>query len=288
MVESRPDTAARHPLLLMTDFGLRDRFVASMKGVAAGVDASLAIYDLSHDIAPFDILEGAVTLADTLPWWPAGSVAVAVVDPGVGTDRLALGMRTRSGHLVVAPDNGLLSFVEQDIGFDEVRVIEERMHRLPGSHDFHTFHGRDLFVWCGARLAAGRIGLSDLGLLARKEPLRLDNIQPTVKGAVVQGIAVKVEQPFGNLCTNIRPVHMKQAGLHPGDRLRFSLRQGKRVLWQDTAPWVETFGRAAPDALLAYTDSAGRIGLALNRGNLAHSAGLSAGTDRVLEVRKEA
>jgi S-adenosylmethionine hydrolase len=286
-MESRQDTAARHPLLLMTDFGLRDRFVASMKGVAVGVDASLAIYDLSHDIAPFDILEGAVTLADTLPWWPAGTVAVAVVDPGVGTDRLALAVRTRSGHLVVAPDNGLLSFVEQEIGFDEVRVIDERMHRLPGSHDFHTFHGRDLFVWCGARLAAGRIGLSDLGLLARRAPVQLDNIQPTVKGAVVQGIAVKVEQPFGNLCTNIRPVQMKQAGLQPGDRLRFILRQGKRVLWQDTAPWVETFDRAAPDALLAYTDSAGRIGLALNRGNLARSAGLSAGTDRVLEVRKE-
>jgi S-adenosylmethionine hydrolase len=258
-----------------------------MKGVAVGVDASLAIYDLSHDIAPFDILEGAVTLADTLPWWPAGTVAVAVVDPGVGTDRLALAVRTRSGHLVVAPDNGLLSFVEQEIGFDEVRVIDERMHRLPGSHDFHTFHGRDLFVWCGARLAAGRIGLSDLGLLARRAPVQLDNIQPTVKGSVVQGIAVKVEQPFGNLCTNIRPVQMKQAGLQPGDRLRFILRQGKRVLWQDTAPWVETFDRAAPDALLAYTDSAGRIGLALNRGNLARSAGLSAGTDRVLEVRKE-
>jgi S-adenosylmethionine hydrolase len=281
-------SASKHALLLMTDFGLRDRFVASMKGVALGVDASLNIHDLSHDIAPFDILEGAITLADTLPWWPAGTVVVAVVDPGVGTERLAMAVRTRSEHIVVVPDNGLLSFVEQDIGFDEVRVIDERMHRLPGSQDFHTFHGRDLFVWCGARLAAGQIGLSDLGLLARKAPLRLENIRPAVKGGLVTGIVAKVEQPFGNLCTNIRPVQMKQAGMHAGDRLHLTIRQGKRELWQDTAPWVETFGHAASGALLAYTDSAGRLGLALNRGNLAISAGLSATTDRVLEVRKEA
>jgi S-adenosylmethionine hydrolase len=279
--------SSRH-LLLMTDFGLRDRFVASMKGVALGVDSSLNIHDLSHDIAPFDILEGAITLADTLPWWPAGTVAVAVVDPGVGTDRLALAVRTRSGHYIVAPDNGLMSFVEVDIGYEEVRVIDERMHRLPGSQDFHTFHGRDLFVWCGARLAAGQIGLADLGLLARKAPLRLENIRPVVKGGLVTGIVAKVEQPFGNLCTNFRPGQLAQAGMEPGDVLNIRVRQGQRELWQGSVPWMETFGRAEAGGLLAYTDSAGRLGLALNRGNLAISAGLSAGTDRVLEVRKEA
>ena len=146
---------ARVPLVLLTDFGTQDGAVSAMKGVAYGVSQDLLISDLSHENP--SIFAGAYRLYQTEQFWPVGTVFVAVVDPGVGTQRLSVVMKTRTGRYFVGPDNGLLSLVAARDGIEGLRQIDEKVNRRPGSDDSHTFHGRDVFVYTGARLAAGVI-----------------------------------------------------------------------------------------------------------------------------------
>ncbi|KGF02800.1 DNA-directed RNA polymerase subunit delta, partial [Actinomyces sp. S6-Spd3] len=121
------------PLILQSDFGYSDGAVSAMHGVAYGVDSSLPIEDLTHNIPPYDVWEGSCRLAQTLVYWPAGSVFVSVVDPGVGSDRLSVVAKTKSGHFVVTPDNGTLTHIAVTYGLDELREIDESVNRLPGS-----------------------------------------------------------------------------------------------------------------------------------------------------------
>src|SRR6202451_4825876 len=134
---------ARTPLVLMTDFGTQDGAVSAMKGVAYGVSQDLLISDLSHENP--DIFPGAYRLYQTEEFWPKGTVFVCVIDPGVGTARLSVVLKTRTGHYFVGPDNGLLSLVAERDGIEGLRQIDEKIKRRPGSDDSHTFHGRGVF-----------------------------------------------------------------------------------------------------------------------------------------------
>ena len=147
---------ARAPLVLLTDFGTQDGAVSAMKGVAYSVSQDLLISDLSHENP--SIFTGAYRLYQAEQFWPDGTVFVAVVDPGVGTERLSVVLKTRTGHYFVGPNNGLLSLVAERDGIDGVRQIDEKVNRRKGSDESHTFHGRDVFAYTGARLAAGVIG----------------------------------------------------------------------------------------------------------------------------------
>ncbi len=155
--------AERRALVLQSDFGVKDGAVAAMKGVAVGVDLSLPIFDLSHANTPYDIWEAAYRLKQTVAYWPAGTVFVSVVDPGVGTDRKSVVLKTKSGHYIVTPDNGTLTLVAEDLGIEAVRRINETRNRLAGSDRSYTFHGRDVYSYTGARLAAGKISFEDVG-----------------------------------------------------------------------------------------------------------------------------
>ncbi|MDB6168035.1 MAG: acetolactate synthase, partial [Verrucomicrobia bacterium] len=129
---------AASPLVLQTDFGQKDGAVAAMKGVAVGVSPQIPIYDLSHENTPYDIWEGAYRLKQTAPFWPAGTVFVSVVDPGVGTERKAVVLKTKTGQFFVGPDNGTWTLVAEDLGIEAVREIDEARHRRPGSELSHT------------------------------------------------------------------------------------------------------------------------------------------------------
>src|SRR6202790_1927295 len=142
---------ARAPLVLLTDFGTEDGAVSAMKGVAYGVSQDLLISDLSHENP--SIFAGAYRLYQAEQFWPVCTVCVAVVDPGVGTQRLWIVLKTRTGHYFVGPNNGLLSLVAERDGIEALRRIDERVNRRPGSEESHTFHGRDVFAYTGARLA---------------------------------------------------------------------------------------------------------------------------------------
>ena len=144
-------------LVLQTDFGMADGAVSAMYGVALGVSPALRICDLTHEIPPYDVWEASYRLIQTIAYWPAGTVFVSVVDPGVGTDRRSVVARTAGGRYVVTPDNGTLTHVKRMMGIAEVRLIDETVNRLAGSAQSYTFYGRDVYAYTGARLAAGII-----------------------------------------------------------------------------------------------------------------------------------
>ncbi len=154
---------ADNALILQTDFSLKDGAVSAMKGVAFGVDHNLKIFDLTHEIPPYNIWEGAYRLYQTASYWPQGSVFVSVVDPGVGTDRKSVVLKTKNGQYFVSPDNGTLTLVAESLGIESVRQIDEKTNRLKGSEKSYTFHGRDVYAYTGARLASGAITFEQVG-----------------------------------------------------------------------------------------------------------------------------
>lgn len=156
---------ADNALILQTDFSLKDGAVSAMKGVAFGVDHNLKIFDLTHEIPPYNIWEGAYRLYQTASYWPQGSVFVSVVDPGVGTDRKSVVLKTKNGQYFVSPDNGTLTLVAESLGIESVRQIDEKTNRLKGSKShipsmvamYMPTQGR---VWLPARFPLSRWGQS--------------------------------------------------------------------------------------------------------------------------------
>lgn len=149
-------------LVLQSDFGLDDGAVSAMYGVAVGTSPKLHIYNLTHNIPPYDIWEGSYRLAQTIDYWPEGTVFVSVVDPGVGSDRLSVVAKTKTGHYIVTPNNGTLTHVNAIFGITDIRTIDETINRRAGSEASYTFHGRDIYAFTGARLAAGIISFDDV------------------------------------------------------------------------------------------------------------------------------
>ncbi|MDD3409818.1 MAG: SAM-dependent chlorinase/fluorinase, partial [Eubacteriales bacterium] len=152
-----------HPLILQSDFGHDDGAVCAMYGVAENVCESLRVYDLTHQIPQYDIWEASYRLIQTVGYWPAGSVFVSVVDPGVGSTRRSIAVETADGHYLITPDNGTLTHIKRMTGLKQARVIDESVNRLPNSGESYTFHGRDIYAYTGARLAAGVITFEQVG-----------------------------------------------------------------------------------------------------------------------------
>ena len=150
-------------IVFQTDFGTKWGAVASMKGVCKQVDPALECVDLTHEIEQYNILAASRELVYVLPFWPKGTVFVSVVDPGVGTERRACVALLRDGNYVGTPDNGTLTHALEQIGVAAVRQIDETVNRYPGTEDVAVFHGRDLFAYTAARLAAGVISFEGVG-----------------------------------------------------------------------------------------------------------------------------
>ena len=134
-------------VVFQSDFGLKDGAVSAMKGVAMGVSPELKLYDLTHEIPAYNIWEAAYRLEQTVTYWPAGTVFVSVVDPGVGTERKSVVIKTQTGHFIVTPDNGTLTLVAQSLGIEAVREIDEVVNRRKDSQKSYTFHGRDVYAY---------------------------------------------------------------------------------------------------------------------------------------------
>ena len=181
-------------LVFQSDFGLEDGAVSAMVGVALKEDAHLQIHHISHEIPAFNIFEASYRLLQTVPYWPVGTVFVSVVDPGVGTNREAIAVRTTSNYIIVTPNNGTLTHLEQDHGIEEVRLIQT------DDSISHTFHGRDVFAKAGAQLASGKRSFTEIGPLFEKEKLvRLALYQNIVESDLVQGSVDSLDVRFGSL-----------------------------------------------------------------------------------------
>jgi S-adenosylmethionine hydrolase len=277
---------ARAPLVLLTDFGTQDGAVSAMKGVAYGVSQDLLISDLSHENP--SIFEGAYRLYQTEQFWPQGTVFVAVVDPGVGTGRLSVVLKTRTGHFFVGPNNGLLSLVAERDGIEGLRQIDERVNRRPGSDDSHTFHGRDVFGYTGARLAAGVITFEQVGpALPTQSLIALVYRKPRREGAKVSGIIPVLDVQYGNVWTNIPKSLFDELHMALGTPLHVRIYHEDKLIDETLAPYQRTFGEVPPGKPLVYINSLLNLAVALNQQNYARLHKIESGPEWSIEISKD-
>jgi hypothetical protein len=279
-------SAAQPVLVLQSDFGLLDGAVASMKGVAVGVSPDIHIYDLTHHIEPFNIWQGALRLVQSAEYWPVGTVFVSVVDPGVGTERKSIVLRTRSGHYFVTPDNGTLTFVAPRLGIDSVREIDEAVNRRKNSEKSFTFHGRDVYAYTAARLAAGVISFEQVGRELPAEVVTIPHEVARYDDGVVHGNIQTDDGNYGNIWTNIDRKTFERLGAARGDTVRIRiLRLDQEVLSFDV-PFVATFGGVEIGKPLLYLNSLESVSLAINQKNFAREYGVGSGPEWSIQIRR--
>jgi S-adenosylmethionine hydrolase len=278
--------AAEAPLVLQTDFGLKDGAVAAMRGVAVGVNPKLSIHDLSHENTPYDIWEAAYRLKQAVPFWPEGTVFVSVIDPGVGTARKSIVAQTKSGHLFVTPDNGTLTLVAEDLGLAAVREIDETKHRRRGSERSYTFHGRDIYAFVGARLAAGVVTFDEVGPLLEPKVVALAYEKPRLEGGALVGTIPFLDFQYGNVWTNLDETLFAKLGVKPGDRVRVTIARAGQTVFAGEMPYARTFGDVTEGAPLLYLNSLMNVSFALNVGNFAKKHGVASGAEWSVRVEK--
>lgn len=258
------------PITFLTDFGLEDDFVGTCHGVMKRIAPEVEIIDVTHGIAPQSILQGALVLANTIPFLPEG-VHLAVVDPGVGSDRRALALQA-GGRLFVGPDNGLLIPAADRAGAVEaVYEIANRDYALePVSA---TFHGRDIFAPAAAHLASG-LEIASLGSpLEPSSLVRLELPQPEITKRSIRARCLYVDR-FGNMQLNLTTDHLDQCGVEPGNQVEVEY-AGDRYY----AVAARTFADARPGEIILYEDAYDNVSLAISGGNAAQTFHVSAGAE---------
>jgi S-adenosylmethionine hydrolase len=263
-------------ITFLTDFGLEDDFVGTCHGVIARIAPEVRVLDITHGIKPGRVLQGALMLANTLPYMPEG-VHLAVVDPGVGGQRRPLALRDASGRLYVGPDNGLLlPAAERFGGVAEAHELANPRYALePVSR---TFHGRDLFSPAAAHLALG-VPLGDLGPPIDPEALvQLDVPKPAHGGSRITATVLAVDR-FGNAALNLTRDDLDRAAVVPGTKVEVES-AGSRYF----AVAARTFGDTREGDLLLYEDSYRNVAIAVSRGSAAQLLGLDEGAELVLRV----
>lgn len=243
----------------MTDFGTANDAVAICKAVILGIAPDARIMDITHQVTPFSIEEGARWLAGVTPYYPAGTVFLAVVDPGVGTSRKAVVVKTKTGQFFVLPDNGLITPVADRDGVAGAREITN-ISWMIGDRISSTFHGRDIFSPVAAHLAAGE----DWNLVGPEvdELVRLQPRVAVVDSKGISGDVVGLDDPFGNLITDVQGDDFKNLGYALGDEVTLKI-AGKPY----TFPYVRTFMDVPVGEPLLYIDSRGRLAAAVNQGD---------------------
>jgi S-adenosylmethionine hydrolase len=277
---------AEHPLVLQSDFGTKDGAVAEMKGVAISVSPKLAIFDLSHENTPFNVWEAAYRLKQTAAFWPAGTVFVSVIDPGVGTSRKSVVLKTKSGHFFVSPDNGTLTLVAEELGIAAVREIDETKHRRRGSEKSYTFHGRDVYAYTGAQLAAGVTRFDDIGPLLEPRVVKLAYEKARLENGVLVGTIPYLDFQFGNIWTNLDETLLARLNLKFGDTARVTILHAGKVVYEGTMPYVRTFGDVPEGAPLLYLNSLMNVSFALNQGDFVKRHGIACGATWSVRVEK--
>ncbi|HXA82771.1 MAG TPA: SAM-dependent chlorinase/fluorinase [Methylomirabilota bacterium] len=246
-----------HPVLVfITDFGTANDAVAICRAVMVGIAPDVRIMDITHQVTPFSIEEGARFLAGVTPYYPSGTVFVGVIDPGVGTNRKAVVVKSKKGQYFVVPDNGLVSPVIDRDGLESAREITNTSWMI-GDAISSTFHGRDIFSPVGAHLAAGW----DYTLVGPEvqQLVRLTPKTATVTDKGIEGEVIALDDPFGSLITDIPGEEFKNLGYKLGDRVTLQL--NKKPF---TVPFTKTFMDVPVGDPLLYIDSRGRVGLAVN------------------------
>jgi len=278
----------KNHLVLQTDFGLSDGAVSAMYGVALSVNPDLQIFDLTHDITPFNIWEGSYRLFQTIKYWPEGTVFVSVVDPGVGSDRLSIVVLTETNHYIVTPDNGTITHIQKRFGVKEARTIDESINRLPFSGESYTFHGRDVYAYTGARLASGIITYKEVGPTVAVESLvALPIFEATVDNEVVIGNIDILDVRFGNLWTNIDRTLFTQIGYEYGEVFDVMIDCEGRNVYESKMKYGRSFAESGLGEPILYINSLDKIGVALNQESFAKKYKIGTGAEWQISIRKK-
>ena len=258
-------------ITLTTDYGLNDHLVGTLKGVILKINPEATIVDITHNVAPFDLLDGALAIGSAFSYFPPRTIHVVVVDPGVGTERRPL-LVTADNQYYIAPDNGVLSMIfEREESLTVRHITAEHYYLQPVSR---TFHGRDVFAPVAAWLSKGwqtaSMGeeITDYKKFAMPKPKSADG--------VTKGIVLRVDS-FGNLITNFRAEDLPESALSNGE-VKFQI--GTHAV----SRMVPTFASGEAGEPVAYVGSSGFVEIAVNKGSASRTLSIGRGTAVVLET----
>jgi S-adenosylmethionine hydrolase len=273
-------------VVFQSDFGLKDGAVSAMKGVAYGISNELHLFDLTHEIPAYNIWEAAYRLNQAAPYWPAGTVFISVVDPGVGSSRKSIVAKTKSGHYFVTPDNGTLTLIAESLTIVAVREIDEVKNRRKDSQQSYTFHGRDVYAYTGARLAAGIITFDEVGPALSLDIIRLPYQKPVFENGKIQGMIDILDVQFGNIWTNIDQKTLDQLKVAVGDKVHVKIfRLGKQV-FEDAIIYGKTFADVPEGKSVCYMNSLLNFSIGINQGNFAQKFKIASGTGWSIELSR--
>ncbi len=269
-------------LVFQTDFTYAEGAVASMYGVCKSVDEDIELITATHEIPQYDTWSASYRLYQYIDFWPKGTIFVSVVDPGVGTKRRACVAKTKNGYYIVTPDNGTLTHVYNKWGIEEVREIDETVNRLHRDDNGYVsiFHGRDLFGYCAAKLASGKITFEEVGPKYDIELIKRHEIpECKVVDGRLEGIFEIKDPNFGNLWTNIPLDTFKQMGFKFGDIVKTSIYFKDELLYKWDLPYYDSFGKAKDHTVMIYNNELNKMALAMVVDNLCKTYDLTFGKD---------
>lgn len=272
----------RNAVVIQADFG-----GAVMPGVVFNVDKDIPIFSVQPLIELYDIDAAARSLIYTAPVWPSGTVFVSVVDPGVGTTRKSVVLKTRNGQYFVSPDNGTLSLVASELGIEAVREIDETVNRRPGTEWSHTFHGRDVYAYTAGRLAAGVITYEQVGPLLESKVITLDYPAPVIEDGTATGMINLSRGHLGNTACLIDRHTFEKLGIKEGELVVVTIRKSGEIVWEKTVPYAHSFGDVPVGEDLMFINSSGYVSMAVNQGNFANTHSIDSGREWTLSVRRK-
>lgn len=269
-------------ILLQTDFSTTWGAVASMKGVIKITDPELEIYDLCHDIKQYDPWEASLSLNTTEPYWPAGTVIVSVVDPGVGTARKASVALLCDGTYVVTPDNGTLTHLKHGVGIAAIREIDETRNRYHAKEEVSVFHGRDLFGFCGALLASGKITFEEVGPAYPVEKVvecEEYALRPKFDGNTVETWVMTGLAHFGGIQFFVSNEAWKTLPCKEGDRVQICITHAGNTVFDAAVPFAKSFGFVPKGAPVLYCGSSLFLCLDCNQASFMQTYGVGFGRE---------
>lgn len=274
-------------LVFQSDFGLGDGAVSAMEGVSYGVSLNLNIRHLCHEITPFNVFEGSYRLYQTINYWPTGTVFVSIIDPGVGSDRLSIVAKTKTGQYVVTPNNGTLTHIAKFVGIEEIRQIDESINRLKDSNESYTFHGRDVYAYTGARLASNTITFEQVGPVVSEDVLETLELY----GSVVEGDSVKgeidiLDVRFGSLWTSITAEDFKSLGFEYFDKVNVKIFNSNKCVYEDDITYGHSFSDVRVGKPIVYMNSVNHMAIAINQGSFADAHKIGVGSAWKIKLTK--
>ena len=275
-------------LVFQSDFGLVDGAVSAMYGVAYAVDPTLNIQNLTHEISQYNIFEASYRLFQTIAYWPKDTVFVSVVDPGVGSHRKSVVAKLKNGQYVVTPDNGTLTHIATSIGIEQMREISEKTNRLKNSEKSYTFHGRDVYAYTGARLAAGIITFEEVGPeLSVDDVVKLETCTSEFTENSVTGQVDILDVRFGSLWTSVANDDFAKLGITYGDKVKVEIFNNKLMVFSSILPYVTSFSEVTVGMPLVYMNSVYCIGIAINQGSFSKAYSIGVGNQWTVRFTKE-